>query len=176
TVQDASNCSVKTVNVGTTPVTFAIGANSGPGGSLSPNGSSTVDCGTNQAYTITPALCYPVADVLVDGVSVGAVTTYSFTNVTANHTIAASFAIDSYSIGASAGTNGAISPSGPTAVNCGVNQAFTITPDPCYVVADVLVDGVSVGAVTSYGLTNVTAAHTIAASFAVDVHTITARA
>src|SRR5205085_391526 len=165
TVQDASNCSVKTVNVGTTPVTFAIGANSGPGGSISPNGSSTVDCGTNQAYTITPALCYHVADVLVDGVSVGAVTTYSFTNVTANHTIAAS-----------AGTNGAISPSGATAVNCGDNQSFTITPDPCYVVADVLVDGVSVGAVTSYGFTNVTATHTVAASFTLDTRTITASA
>ena len=39
-----------------------------------------------------------MADVLVDGVSVGAVTSYTFTNVTANHTIAASFAINTYTI------------------------------------------------------------------------------
>jgi hypothetical protein len=51
---------------------------------------------------------------------------------------------------------------------CGSNQTFTITPDPNHHVLDVLVDGVSVGAVTSYTFTNVTAAHTIAASFAID--------
>ena len=70
-----------------------------------------------------------MADVLVDGVSVGAVTSYTFTNVTANHTIAASFAIDTYTITASAGANGTISPSGHVTVNYGANQTFTITPD-----------------------------------------------
>ena len=42
------------------------------------------------------------------------------------------------------------------AVNYGADQTFTITPDACYHIADVLVDGVSVGAVTSYTFTNVT--------------------
>ena len=53
-----------------------------------------------------------MADVLVDGVSVGAVTSYTFTNVTANHTIAASFAINTYTITATAGANGTIEPAG----------------------------------------------------------------
>ena len=44
-----------------------------------------------------------IADVLVDGVSVGAVTTYTFEDVAGNHTIAASFAIDTYAITASTG-------------------------------------------------------------------------
>ena len=43
-------------------------------------------------FTITPASCYQIADVLVDGVSVGAVASYTFNDVAANHTIAASFA------------------------------------------------------------------------------------
>ena len=47
--------------------------------------------------------------MLVDGGSVGAVTSYTFTNVTANHTIAASFAINTYTITATAGANGSIS-------------------------------------------------------------------
>ena len=67
---------------------------------------------------------------------------------------------------ASAGANGAISPSGAVAVNSGASQAFTITPDAGYHVADLLVDGGSVGALTSYTFTNVTANHIIAASFA----------
>ena len=48
--------------------------------------------GSGQTYTITPAAGYKVADVLVDGKSVGALTTYTFTNVTASHTISATFA------------------------------------------------------------------------------------
>ena len=77
-----------------------------------------------------------------------------------------------YTITASAGGNGSISPSGVVSVNDGSDQAFTITPYANYHVADVLVDGSSVGVVTSYTFTNVTAAHTIAATFAIN-HTAT---
>src|SRR5205814_2784536 len=93
-----------------------------------------------------------------------------------DHTIAASFAITTHTVTASAGANGAISPSGAISVNDGNSQSFTITPDAHYHVADVLVDGVSVGAVTSYSFSNVTADHTIAATFAITTHTITASA
>src|SRR5215831_16987325 len=48
-----------------------------------------------------------------------------------------------YGITASAGANGSISPNGVTTVNSGASQSYTITPDPGYHVADVLVDGVS---------------------------------
>src|SRR5439155_9219015 len=51
-----------------------------------------VDYGNGQQFKITPDAGYEVADVLVDKVSVGAVTSYEFTSVTANHTISASFA------------------------------------------------------------------------------------
>jgi len=53
-----------------------------------------VSYGGSKTYTITADPGYHIEDVLVDGASVGAVTSYTFTNVTANHTIAASFAID----------------------------------------------------------------------------------
>src|SRR5204863_203955 len=153
-----------------------ITASAGAGGSISPNGAVSVNCGSNQSFTITPDACYDIADVLVDGSSVGAVSSYTFSNVTASHTIAASFTIRVETISASAGLHGSISPSGAVAVNCGSNQSFTITPEACYDIADVLVDGSSVGAVTSYTFSSVTANHTIAASFAVDHETITASA
>ncbi len=73
--------------------------------------------------------------------------------------------IPSHTIVASAGSHGSISPNGSVSVAEHADRAFTITPDHGYVVADVLVDGVSVGAVTSYTFTNVTANHTIAVSF-----------
>ncbi len=167
----------------TISATFAINANThtitasaGSNGSISPSGAVLVDDASNQTFNVTGASCYHVADVLVDSSSVGAVSSYTFTNVTADHTISASFAINTYTITASADANGTITPSGGVSVNCGSNQGFTITPNPCYQVANVLVDSVSVGAVSSYTFTNVTAAHTISASFAGIPYTITASA
>src|SRR5207244_6876883 len=125
---------------------------------------------------LTPAPLQHVADVTVDGVLVGEVTSYTFSNVTADHTIAATFAITTHTVTASAGANGAISPSGAVSVTDGDNPSFTITPDAHYHVADVVVDGVSVGAVTSYTFSGVTADHTIAATFAITTHTVTASA
>src|SRR5206468_1802053 len=141
--------------------TYTIMASAGANGSISPSGAVTVIYGASQTFTIAPSTGYHIADVLVDGSSVGAVTSYTFTNVTATHTIAASFAINTYTITASAGANGSITPSGPVTVNYGASQAFTISPIPGYSVADVLVDGISVGAVASYTFNTVTANHTI---------------
>jgi hypothetical protein len=103
---------------------------------------------------------------VVDGTSVGAVTTYTFSSVKANHTISATFAVDPFTITPTAGPNGTISPAAPVSVNYGASQTFTIAPASGYQVSSVLVDGASVGAVTTYKFSNVTAAHTISASFA----------
>ena len=70
-----------------------------------------------------------------------------------------------HTIRASAGANGIISPAGWTSVGEGGEQTFTITPDAGYAVAKVLVDGRSVGAVSSYTFRNVTQDHTIEAVF-----------
>ena len=70
-----------------------------------------------------------------------------------------------YTIKATAGTNGSISPSGWTSVRDGWDQTFTITPDKGYAVAKVLVDGKSVGSVKSYTFKNVTKDHTIEVVF-----------
>ena len=72
-------------------VTRTITASAGTGGTITPSGSVTVSDGADQSFVITPASGYLVRDVLVDGASVGAVSSYTFTNVTDNHTIAATF-------------------------------------------------------------------------------------
>ncbi|MEY4071694.1 MAG: hypothetical protein RL721_2308, partial [Candidatus Eisenbacteria bacterium] len=118
---------------------FTITASAGAGGSISPSGAQTVNNGDSLAFTITPDAGYSIADVLVDGVSVGAVGSYTFSNVTAGHTIAASFSLNSYTIAASASAGGSISPSGNQSVSHGDSLAFTITPDAGYSIADVLV-------------------------------------
>ncbi len=72
---------------------------------------------------------------------------------------------DDYTITASDGTGGSVTPAGDTVVASGGSQTYTITPDSGYAIDDVLVDTVSQGAVASYPFTNVTADHTISATF-----------
>ena len=70
-----------------------------------------------------------------------------------------------YTIKATAGTGGSISPSGNVSVREGRDQTFTITPDKGYAVANVKIDGKSIGAVKSYTFENVRRTHTIEVVF-----------
>ena len=72
---------------------YTVTASATEGGIISSVGSTEVEEGTTVDYTITANSGYEITDVLVDGVSVGAVATYSFVSVTANHTIDAQFGI-----------------------------------------------------------------------------------
>jgi len=81
-----------------------------------------------------------------------------------------------YMITASAGLDGSISPSGQVTVNAGADKTFTITPNTCYRVSDVQVDGSSVGAKQAYTFEDVSSNHTIHASFALASYSIEATA
>ena len=70
-----------------------------------------------------------------------------------------------YTIKAAAGSGGSISPSGSVSVREGRDQTFTITPDKGYAVANVKIDGKSIGAVKSYTFENVSRTHTIEVVF-----------
>lgn len=70
-----------------------------------------------------------------------------------------------YTITASAGTGGTITPSGSCSIREWLDKTFTITPDSSYEIADVLVDGKSVGARSSYTFEDVRSNHTISVSF-----------
>ncbi len=222
--------------------TYTISATAGPGGIISPSGSSSVNYGSSQTYTITPNSGYIVGNVTVDGASVGAVSSYTFSNITAPHTISATFTAITYTlstfttgtgsgtiktnptgtnystgtvviltatadasstftgwsgacsgtattcqvtmnsntsvsasftlntlkiitISATAGPGGTISPSGNVSVNYGSSQTYTITPKSGYSIKKVIVDGVSVGKVSSYTFSIVNTRHTIKAMF-----------
>ncbi len=75
--------------------------------------------GGNQTFTITPNTGYRVVNVLVDGASVGAVTAYTFNNVTANHTISATFSNTYNLMVTKAGTGSGTVRSSPAGINCG---------------------------------------------------------
>lgn len=150
-------------------ITYTITATAGDNGEISP-AEATVEHGGNKTFTITPADGYEIDAVEVDAESVGVVSSYQFTNVTQNHTIHATFEKIEYTITATSDAGGSIDPSGDVTVNEGDNQTFTIKPDIGYVIDGVLVDGTSVGAVSSYEFTNVTQNHTIYATFKEDTN------
>ncbi len=78
------------------------------------------------------------------------------------------FVAQGYTVTATAGSGGSISPSGAISVNYGGSQSFTITPDANYTISSVIVDGENAGAVTSYSFTNVTGNHSINVTFSQD--------
>jgi hypothetical protein len=251
----------RSVTANFTLKTYTITATAGANGTITPSGTVTVNHGATQTFTITANTGYHVADVKVDGSSVGALTSYTFTNVTANHTINATFAINNtytlsvskkgsgtgtvksvpagidcgsdctedyppntsvtltatpdssstftswsaycsgtgncsvvisgnkctlkmcgpcnatatfkiktYTITATAGSNGSISPKGSVKVNHGASQTFTIKPNSGYKIASVKVDNVPVNIADpykafTYTFSNVTSNHTISATF-----------
>ena len=85
------NVKLMAVEDGPVAQKYTITATAGEGGSITPAGEVSVKEGASQTFTITASEGYAIADVLVDGQSVGAVDSYTFENVTANHTIAAVF-------------------------------------------------------------------------------------
>ena len=85
------NVKLMAVEDGPAAQKYTITASAGEGGSITPAGEVSVKEGASQTFAIAAQEGYAIADVLVDGQSVGAVDSYTFENVTANHTIAAVF-------------------------------------------------------------------------------------
>jgi hypothetical protein len=110
-----------------------------------------------------------ISDVVVDGVSNGTISSYTFSNVTQDHTIAASFAINTYVITPTTPlVDGAINPNTPQTVNYGATPTFTFTSSPGYHLDTVFVNGTPVPPTTptTYTFPAVTSNQTISATFA----------
>jgi hypothetical protein len=153
--------------------TYTITPNAGANGSISPATAVTVNSGASRVFTITPAAGYHVVSVLVDGSSVGAVTSYTFTNVTANRTISATFganAVTTYTLTYTAGANGSITGTSPQTVASGASgTAVTATPAAGYHFVN-WSDGSTANPRTD---STVTASISVTATFASDTHTLT---
>ena len=118
----------------TVPTTnYTITPSAGSGGAISPSTTQTVGSGNNCTFTISPSTGYHIATVTVDGSSVGAVSSYVFSDVTANHTISATFALNSYTLSYSAASNGTLSgATSQTVAYGGSGTSVTAVPNTNY--------------------------------------------
>jgi len=151
-----------------TPKNYTINAQAETGGTIDPSGSVQVPEGGSKTFTIKANAGYKIFKVLVNGYNNAdavASGSYTFTNVTANQMITAGFERITHTITATAGANGTITPSGIITINEGESQTFTIKANNNYEIDDVLIDGTSAGAISTYTFSNVTKNHTIEATF-----------
>lgn len=148
--------------------TYTVSLSAGVGGSISPSGTQTVNSGNNLTFTVTPNMCYSIVSVKVNGmaVSLNSNNSYTITNIQQNTTVNVTFAeADAFQIIASSNDHGTVSPFGQLEVGCGETVVYTITPDDGYRIANVIVDGLSKGAISTYTFSSVTANHTLVATF-----------
>ena len=79
------------LTAGTSQNSKTITAFAGAGGTIAPSGAVDVSRGSDQTFTMGTTGNFKIADVMVDGVSVGAVSTYTFSKVRLDHRIDVSF-------------------------------------------------------------------------------------
>jgi hypothetical protein len=167
-----ANCTV----VATFAVTHTVTASAGTGGTINPSGAISVAAGATKAFTVTPNTGYKVSSV--GGTCGGTLSgsTYTTKAITANCTVMAAFVLQTYTVTASAGTGGTISPSGTATVNYGATKAFTLTPNTGYKVSSV---GGTCGGTLSgntYTTKAITANCAVTVAFALQTYTVTSSA
>lgn len=153
-------------------ITGTVGAN----GTV--NGATVIDeefvYGSNYAMTITPAANYQVADVVVDGTSVGAVTFYEFINITANHTVDVTFEAIMYTLTATSNTEGCTITPATTTVQAGSNVSYTVTAAAGYHLLNVIANGEEVTVTNNaFTIDDVQSDYIIYANFAPNNVTVT---
>ncbi len=138
---------------------------------VSPSGTVTVAQGASQTFNITPGSCNTISDVLVDGSSVLSQVvnnSYTFTNVTANHTFQVIYNTTYFALTAHTDGNGSVTPTNVASAACGSSQTFTITPNSGYVidyVTDNTVDVTASVVNNVYTLSNIQLNHDIYVAF-----------
>jgi len=160
---------VHDIQVSFKEINYTIQAFSDSNGSILPEGNVQVAKDSQFVFNIQAKDGFVLDQLLVDGISVPSDnnTTYTFTDIIANHTIAATFKTQKFLIQADADPHGTIQPSGDFSVNWGEETIFIVEPLTGYSVDQVLLDHqpVTLTAGYYYTLSNIQKDHTFEATF-----------
>ena len=114
------------------PFKYTITTSAGSNGSITP--SATVNYGSSKTINMSPSTGYEVNEVIVDGINKGKITTYTFNNITDNHTISVTFKkLDEqkFTVNCTTVQNGNISVS-PTSATVGTKITIYVNPSEGY--------------------------------------------
>ena len=157
--------------------THTLTASAGTGGTLTPSGAVTVQEGSDQRFTLTPNDGYELAELRVDGTPITLSNSYTFTGVTADHTLSVSFKKKTYTVRFETPTHGRLTPDGEQIVEHGDSLTLTATPDATYETLWVQANGTKIqGNGTLYTLPDIQGNQIITAAFTQKSHTLTASA
>ncbi len=158
---------------------YTVTATAGENGNISPSGESRLEAGENISFTITPDNGFGISTFTVDEVDAMNMlvdNVYVIENISSNHTISVTFEeIPVFTISASNGENGTITPSGEISVSENGSQSFEIVANEGYHISSVIVDEAEVISQIENGVytfENVNSDHTIHAEFAINTYSI----
>ncbi|MCM1130073.1 MAG: hypothetical protein NC325_00065 [Anaeroplasma bactoclasticum] len=148
-------------------ITYTLSIAHRGNGSIQPDRTSIiVNYGENQTFSFLPARGNGIKDVLIDGVSIGAPSSYTLENILANHTVLVEFEELFHTITVSVGQNGTADVPNENIVAHDSNLACRFVPNEGYVISNIIVDGESVGNdITGYYFSNITSDHTLEVEF-----------
>ena len=145
---------------------YSIIATPGLNGYIDPAGLIELKKGEKQIFVIKPDNGYQVEDVIIDGESKGILSTYTFENISTDHTIAAKFeALPVFEINAISGKGGRIFPEGKTVLVKGSELNLIIEPEQGFQIEDLIIDQVSIGARNQYTFREISSNHEIQVKF-----------
>ena len=146
-------------------ITYTITTTAGNGGSISPQGDTLIKFDSSIRYVFNPNTGYEVDSVFVNNTLVTTANSYTFNNVMADQSLRVTFKIKTYTINASAGSGGSITPSGISTVNYGSNLTFNISANKGYELDSLWVNNSLINNVLQYTFTNITANQSIKVVF-----------
>ena len=151
------------------PTKYTVNIDTNPSGIGTVTGQGSYDAGSNVTVKATGNNGYEFSCWMLNGNVVSQDPNYTINNIKSDYRLTAYFRVpDAKTYNITAGVtsaNGSISPAGTYALPEGSSMVYTIVPNNGYVVSNVSVDGVEVGAVTSYTFSNIKGTHTIYAAF-----------
>lgn len=156
----------------------------GVGGTISETGNATVNRGDKKDYTFTLETGYHIESIIIDDIPLTAKEIsnavkngYTFENITKSHSLVVTFALDTFTISATANNYGTISPAGNVIVEYGKSKTFTYTPNTGFVIDKIYIDNVSLDSIedlqSNYTFEDITANHKIHVTFTKIKFTIT---
>ncbi|MDE6661250.1 MAG: hypothetical protein K2J93_05465, partial [Anaeroplasmataceae bacterium] len=145
--------------------TYTITHNTPEHGRIEADGDLTVPYGSDRTMTFTPDEGFVIADVKINGISVGALSGYTFLNIQENQDVVVEFEQIFFNIDVQISGNGSMNPNESLTVPYGTNQTFVITPEQGYYISRLEIDGRVTQIVEEYVFEHIVANHTISVEF-----------